>query len=79
MIEIQNVTFDALAEGQEATFERTCTERDLFLFAHVSGNLNPRTLPDRGGECDGAVAPATWLASLISSLLGNRLPGPGTF
>jgi acyl dehydratase len=38
-------------------------------------------LPKFDGDGDGmdeAVAPATWIGGLISSVLGNLLPGPGT-
>lgn len=74
---VRNVVWDALEVGQSTSFERVCEERDLVLFAHVSGNLNPRTLPGEPG--DAPVAPSMWVASLISAALGNRLPGPGTF
>ncbi len=74
---VRNVIWDELQVGQSASLERVCAERDLFLFAHVSGNLNPRMLPGEDGAA--AVAPSMWVASLISAVLGNRLPGPGTF
>jgi len=57
------------------------TSRDLFLFAHASGNLNPLNIPHLDVENEGSnsvVAPSMWLGSLISSVLGNILPGPGT-
>lgn len=76
-VEIRNTVWDALEVGQTASYERGCEERDLLLFAHVSGNLNPKTLP--GESTDAPVAPSMWVASLISAALGNRLPGPGTF
>ncbi len=69
--------------GDSASLERVCSERDLFLFAHVSGNTNPLMLP---GEEDAPavesaldpIAPSMWIGSLISAVLGNLLPGPGT-
>ncbi len=72
--------YDDLHLGQSAELERTLTENDLLVFAHASGNLNPRHLPgfaerDTGG---GPVAPAMWGGALFSALLGNVLPGPGT-
>ena len=50
------------------------------LFAHVSGNMNPLTLPNvEGGHANGdPMAPSMWVGSLISAVLGNLLPGPGT-
>ena len=73
--------WEALEMGQEAHAERLCVADDLYVFAHASGNLNPMHLPREDGDGDGvpeAVAPSMWLAALISAVLGNRLPGPGT-
>jgi len=76
---IRNVTWSELEVGQSAAIERLCTEQDLFLFAHASGNTNPLTLPDFSGHDPSAVvAPSMWVASLISAVLGNLLPGSGT-
>jgi phosphate butyryltransferase len=81
MTEFRSIPFEALRVGQEATGRRLCVADDLYVFAHSSGNLNPRHLPHADGDGDGvpeAVAPSMWLAALISSVLGNRMPGPGT-
>ncbi|MDK3019023.1 bifunctional enoyl-CoA hydratase/phosphate acetyltransferase [Pseudodonghicola flavimaris] len=78
---IQNVPFDQLEIGMEAAHERTLRAEDLFIFANSSGNMNPMHLPEEDGDGDGrpeAVAPGMWIASLISSVLGCELPGPGT-
>lgn len=78
---IQNTPFDRLAVGMEAQADRLCQADDFYVFAHASGNRNPMHLPDADGDGDGeneAVAPSAWVASLISSVLGNELPGPGT-
>lgn len=77
---VRNTTWDELQVGATASIERVCTVQDLYLFAHVSGNLNPLMLP---GESQAAVrteaiAPSLWVGSLISAVLGNLLPGPGT-
>jgi len=72
--------YDDLAIGQTASIERVCTPNDLVVFAHASGNLNPRHLPGFAEQATGAapVAPAMWGGSLFSAVLGNALPGPGT-
>jgi phosphate butyryltransferase len=72
--------FDELELGQTASLERVCTDHDLVVFAHASGNLNPRHLPGLAEKLTGEkpVAPAMWGGSLFSALLGNVLPGPGT-
>ena len=76
-----NTPYDQLEIGAEAETTRLCTLDDLYVFAQSSGNLNPMHLPDEDGDHDGideAVAPAMWVGSLISEVLGNKLPGPGT-
>lgn len=72
--------YDELQIGQSASLERVCAESDLLVFAHASGNLNPRHLPGLAERLTGEtpVAPAMWGGSLFSALLGNVLPGPGT-
>ena len=70
-----------LAIGQEAAMTRLCRAEDLYVFAHSSGNMNPMHLPRLDGAGDGmpeAVAPSAWIAALVSGVLGNLLPGPGT-
>jgi len=79
MARFRNKTWDELAVGDTASFKRTVTARDLYLFAHASGNLNPLHLPtEHDTEPPASVAPSMWIGSLVSSLLGNVLPGPGT-
>lgn len=81
MSRFTNTTWDRLELGAEAKVSRLCVTDDLFVFANASGNLNPLHLPDQDGDGDGkpeAMAPSMWVASLISAVLGNLLPGPGT-
>lgn len=78
---MDNVPFDALQIGMEAEETRVLKADDLYVFANASGNLNPMHLPREDGDGDGkpeAVAPGMWVASLISAVLGCKLPGPGT-
>lgn len=77
---IRNTTWAKLKVGDSATIERVCSVQDLVLFAHVSGNTNPLMLPHKEGDQPGMdpVAPSMWIGSLISAVLGNVLPGPGT-
>lgn len=77
----ENRTFDEIRIGDKAELVRLCTADDLYVFANVSGNHNPMHLPDEDGDGDGvkeAVAPAMWVGSIISALLGNIMPGAGT-
>jgi len=78
---MKSTPYADLAIGREAHLERLCRAEDLYVFAHSSGNMNPMHLPKADGDGDGrpeAVAPSAWVAALISGVLGNHLPGPGT-
>lgn len=77
----ENRVYDELNVGDSAELKRLCTADDLFVFAHASGNLNPMHMPGRDVDGNGTpdtVAPSMWVGSLISAVLGNILPGPGT-
>ncbi len=81
MTVFRNVPLDQLKPGMTAEARRVCLADDFYVFANASGNLNPLHLPREDGDGDGlpeAVAPSMWVAALISSVLGNQLPGPGT-
>jgi len=78
---IENRTFDEIALGETATLTRTVTQRDIELFAVVSGDVNPAHLDPAYAATDmfhKIVAHGMLGASLISTVLGTRLPGPGT-
>jgi phosphate butyryltransferase len=78
---LTSTPYAGLSIGQEASVERLCRAEDLYVFAHASGNLNPLHLPKLDGDGDGrpeAIAPSAWVGALISGVLGNQLPGPGT-
>jgi phosphate butyryltransferase len=76
----ENRTYDELKVGDEAQIRRVCTGKDLYVFASASGDLNPVHLPgvQYPGESPETVAPSMWVGALISAVLGNVLPGPGT-
>ncbi|WP_068083295.1 bifunctional enoyl-CoA hydratase/phosphate acetyltransferase [Polycladidibacter stylochi] len=77
-----NRTYDQIKVGDTATRSRICTANDLFVFAHASGNINPLHLPNAHyngeNEGEGPSAPFMWGGTLISAVIGNVLPGPGT-
>ncbi|WP_284486694.1 bifunctional enoyl-CoA hydratase/phosphate acetyltransferase [Sedimentitalea xiamensis] len=78
---MRNIPYDDLRIGMEAETTRICRAEDLYVFANTSGNLNPLHLPKADGDGDGipeSVAPAMWVGSLISGVLGCQMPGPGT-
>jgi 3-hydroxybutyryl-CoA dehydratase len=72
--------FEDLAIGQSESLMRAVVERDLSLFAELSGDANPIHLSDEfaaGTKFGQRIAHGMWTASLVSALLGTRLPGPG--
>ncbi len=74
----ENRPYDEIELGERASLTRVCTARDMYIFAHASGNLNPLHLPNDTHDDLEAVAPSMWVGGLISAVIGNVLPGPGT-
>jgi 3-hydroxybutyryl-CoA dehydratase len=72
--------FDDLHVGMRETLMKTVMETDIVGFARLSGDDNPIHLCDvyaaqsRFGQ---RIAHGLYTASLISAVLGTRLPGPG--
>lgn len=76
---IENITYDALAIGHSARLVRTLALADIAAFAAMSGDINPTHVdPEFAGLAHGVTAHGMWSGSLISTLLGTVLPGPGT-
>lgn len=72
--------FEDLAIGQSESLMRTVMERDVSLFAEISGDANPIHLSDRyaaSTKFGQRIAHGMLTASLVSAVLGTRLPGPG--
>ena len=69
-----------LSEGMTAVFGKTITDADILMFAGVSGDTNPVHLNEEfalGTAFQGRIAHGMLTASLISTVLGTKLPGPG--
>ena len=76
-----NVTFEELAIGQSAELKRRLTQKDIELFAAVSGDVNPAHMDEHYAENSlfhGVIGHGMWSGGLISTVLGTELPGPGT-
>jgi phosphate acetyltransferase len=74
-------TFAEIRPGDHASLTRILTRREIELFALSSGDFNPFHLDDafaKNGMFHGVIAHGLWTASLISAVLGTKLPGPGT-
>lgn len=67
-------------EGDSASYSKTITENDIILFSNVSGDTNPLHLDadyaskTRFGK---PIAHGMLVSGLISTVIGNKLPGPG--
>ena len=70
-----------LQVGQTADFTKTVTEADVVMFAGITGDLNPAHIDQVWAEASrfgGRIAHGMLSASFISTVLGTRMPGPGT-
>jgi phosphate acetyltransferase len=79
---ITNKIFEEITIGDSASMMRTLTKRDVDVFAMMSGDMNPTHFSDEFAqmllESQKVSGHSMWGGALISSLLGNQLPGPGT-
>ena len=78
---IENRTFDELAVGESASLSHTVSQRDIDLFATVTGDVNPAHVDPVYAATDmfhHVIIQGIWGAGLISATLGTKLPGPGT-
>lgn len=81
MTSITNRTFEELSIGDFCIREHTVTEKDLVLFAAVSGDLNPVHLDAEFAAqtpFKGQIAHGMFTGALISAALAMQLPGPGS-
>ncbi len=74
-------TMDQLKIGDTAEFSKTVTETDVYLYAGITGDLNP-------AHINAAYAAQTFFKTriahgmltggFVSTVIGTLLPGPGT-
>lgn len=75
------VYFEDLEIGQSAEYAKTVTDADVLLFSGVSGDDNPVHINQEYAETTmfkTRIAHGMLSAGFISTVLGTRLPGPGT-
>jgi 3-hydroxybutyryl-CoA dehydratase len=76
----QGYFFEDLAVGMEASYAKTITNEDVLAFADLSGDTNPVHLDHAyaaGTMFKQRIAHGFLTASLFSTVLGTKLPGPG--
>lgn len=67
--------------GDQATLDKTITERDIELFGEVSLDRNPVHFDEAYAKTTrfgGRIAHGMLGASLLSAVIGTKLPGPGS-
>ncbi len=78
---IENRTYDEIQIGDTASLVRNLTKQEIELFAVMSGDVNPAHLDEeyaRSDQFHQIIAHGMWGGSLFATLLGTKLPGPGT-
>lgn len=78
---MQGMTIQDLAVGQSASTSKTISEADVYLFAGITGDLNPAHVNEAYASetmFGGRIAHGMLSAGLISAVIGMQLPGPGT-
>jgi 3-hydroxybutyryl-CoA dehydratase len=74
-------TIDELKVGDTAEFTKTVSEADIYMYAGVTGDVNPAHIDEVYASdtfFKTRIAHGMLLAGFISTVLGNRLPGNGT-
>jgi 3-hydroxybutyryl-CoA dehydratase len=78
--ELDGYCLEDLKVGMKAVISRTITETDLRNFSGVSGDTNPMHLNAEYAshtQFKGIIVHGMLTASLISAVIGTKLPGPG--
>jgi 3-hydroxybutyryl-CoA dehydratase len=78
---VKGKSIDELKVGDSAEISKTITETDINDFARVTGDFNPVHLDQGYAEktiFKGRIAHGLISVGLLSSILGNILPGYGT-
>ncbi len=73
--------FEDMSVGMTHQTEHVITEKDIELFAEVSGDRNPLHMDEEFAKktpFGQRIAHGALTASYISGILGNDLPGPGS-
>ncbi len=78
---MKGITIGEMKIGDSASFTKTITDTDIYLYAGISGDFNPahvNQVEAEKGMFGKRIAHGMLSAGLISAVLGTMLPGPGT-
>ncbi len=74
-------TIKEIKIGDKASFQKTISESDVYLYAGITGDINPAHVNEVAAKntiFEGRIAHGMLTAGLISAVLGVQLPGPGS-
>lgn len=74
-------TYEQIQPGDNAAFTKTISESDVYLFAGITGDLNPAhvdAVSAAAGMFKQRIAHGMLTGSFVSTVLAMQLPGPGT-
>src|SRR3979411_1919954 len=80
MLSLRILYFEDLSVGMTETLSKTVASSDVVGFAQLTGDRNPIHLSEHFAAktpFGRRIAHGLYTASLISAVLGTRLPGPG--
>ena len=80
LLNLRMLTFEDLSVGMTERVKKTVASSDVVGFAEVTGDRNPIHLSEHFAAktpFGTRIAHGLYTASLISAVLGTRLPGPG--
>jgi 3-hydroxybutyryl-CoA dehydratase len=78
---IAGKNIDQIKVGDMAEFAKTITETDIYLYAGITGDFNPAHVNEiyaKNTFFKTRIAHGMLTAGLISAIIANQLPGPGT-
>ncbi len=73
--------YENIRIGQHAEYVRTVTSEDIEMFGQVSGDYNPLHFNEDWAKktmFKGRIAHGILTATYVSTVVGMKLPGPGT-
>lgn len=74
-------TINEIKTGDFAEFAKTISESDIYMYAGITGDLNPAHINEAYAQktfFKTRIAHGMLTAGFISAILGMQLPGPGT-
>ena len=80
LLPFRTLFFEDLSLGMTETHAKTVKSSDVIGFAEITGDRNPIHLSEHFAAktpFKGRIAHGLYTASLISAVIGTRLPGPG--